>query len=67
MLSEKFKSQRFTGNEAMMIGQLLHEVFQRVLLRRKEIGPSLSGAKLSGVVIQEMRKVLTSIDTLDQL
>ncbi len=67
VLSEKFKSQRSTGSEAMLIGQLLHEVFQHVLLRRKEVGPSLSEAKLSDVVIQEIRKVLMSIDTLDQL
>ena len=67
VLSEKFKSQRSGGNEAMVIGQLLHEVFQRVLLRRQEAGPSLSGGELGGVIREEIKKVLNTVDTLDQL
>lgn len=51
----------------MTIGQLLHEVFQRVLLKRQEAGPSLTGAKLVGVIKQEVENVLLSVESLDQL
>lgn len=64
---EKFKSQRSFGNEAMILGQLLHEVFQQVLLLRMEAGTDLSGAKLESAVREEMDKVLTSVDTLNKL
>ena len=51
----------------MVLGQLLHEVFQRVLLIRMEEGTNLSGSKLINVVKEQMQNVFTSIDTLNQL
>lgn len=66
VLSDKFKGQK-VGSEAMIIGQMLHEVFQRVLLKRQEIGSSLSGDKLVGVVREELENVLLSVKSLEQL
>ena len=65
VLADKFKS--YSGNEAMTIGKLLHEVFQRVLLKRQEVGVSLEGVALRDTVMKEIQGVVSTLESLDQL
>ena len=66
MLAEKFKS--FSGeNEAMIIGRMLHEVFQRVLVTKQEVGVSLVGVALRDTIKKEIQSVVSEVESLDQL
>lgn len=65
-MSEKFKS--FSGeSEAMTVGRMLHQVFQQVLLKRQEVGSVLVGVTLREAVLKEIRDVVSTLESLDQL
>ena len=65
-MAERFKGCS-SGSEAMTVGKMLHEVFQRVLLRRQEVGVTLRGRALKEVVKEEIQNIVVTIDSLDQL
>ena len=65
-MAEKFKS--FScDNQAMVIGRMLHEVFQRVLSIRQDVGVSLMGVALRDTVMKEIQSVVSTVESLDQL
>ncbi len=66
VLAEKFKGLS-DASEAMTIGRMLHEVFQRVLLRRQEVGVSLRGVALKDAVMEEIRAVISTLESLNDL
>ena len=49
------------------MGRMLHEVFQRVLLRRQEVGVSLKGVALKDAIKEEIRGVVSTLESLNQL
>ena len=51
-----------SGTEAMVIGRMLHEVFQGAL-RRKGEGPPITMA----TVMEEIHKVVGTMESLEQL
>ena len=55
------------ASEAMTIGRMLHEVFQQVLLRRQEVGVSLRGVALKDAVMEEIRAVVSTLESLNDL
>ena len=66
VLAEKFKGLSDTS-EAMIIGRMLHEVFQQVLLRRQEVGVSLRGVALKAAVMEGIRGVISTLESLNDL
>ena len=50
-----------------MIGRMLHEVFQRVLSIRQEVGVTLVGVVLRDTVMKEIQSVVSTVESLDQL
>ena len=65
-MADKFKGLS-DASEAMIIGRLLHEVFQRVLLRRQEVGVLLRGVALKDAVIEEIGGVVSTLESLNDL
>lgn len=66
MLADKFKG--YSGeSEAMVIGKMLHEVFQRVLLRRQDVGVALVGVDLREAIMKEIQSTVSTLDSLNQL
>ena len=65
-MAEKFKGLSDTS-KAMIIGRMLHEVFQRVLLRRQEMGVSLRGVALKDAVMEEITGVVSTLESLNDL
>ena len=51
----------------MVIGRMLHEVFQRVLLRRQEEGAALRDKALKDAVSREIQSVVSTLESLNQL
>lgn len=65
-MADKFKGLS-DASEAMIIGRLLHEVFQRVLLRQQEVGMLLRGVALKDAVIEEIGGVVSTLESLNDL
>ena len=51
----------------MIFSRMLHEVFQRVLLRRQEVGVSLRGVALKDAVMEETKVVISTLESLNDL
>ena len=67
VLADKFKMY-FGENEAMVLGQMLHAVFQRTLVRCQEVGvAALQNEVLENIIREEVKKTITSLVTLDRL
>ena len=66
VLADRFKGLS-DASEPMIMGRMLHEVFQRVLLRRQEVGVSMRGMALKDAVMEEIRGVVSTLESLDQL
>ena len=66
-MAEKFKT--YSGdNEAMILGQLLHTVFQGTLRRCNSINMIvLQKEALEMVIREEVKKTIFSLETLDRL
>ena len=65
-MADKFKDYA-GGSEAMVVGKMLHEVFQRVLLRRQEEGAALRDKALKDTVSREIQSVVSTLESLNQL
>lgn len=66
VLAEKFKGLS-DASEAMIIGRMLHEVFQRVLLRRQEVDVLLRGVALKAGIMEEIKGVISTLESLNDL
>lgn len=66
VLAEKFKGLS-NASEAMIVGRMLHEVFQRVLVRRQKVGVSTRGVALKAVVMEEIKGVVSTLESLNDL
>ena len=49
------------------MGQLLHQIFQATLTKCQDVGVSLRGVALREAVEEEVRRTLTSLESLDHL
>ena len=52
---------------AMIMGQLLHKVFQATIVKCQELGEALRGEALHQLITEEARSVLKSLDCLEHL
>ena len=68
VLSERFKGGS-RETEAMVMGRMLHVVFQNTLVRRQEVGVANAerGVACSRIVAEEIAKVVSSLSSADQL
>ena len=66
LLAEKFKNTS-GQSEAMVIGQMLHKIFQATLIKCQESARSLRGELLHQAITKEVRSVVTCLDSLDHL
>ena len=77
-MAEKFKG-CFRESEPLVLGQMLHRIFQTIATKYEETGGSqvpqgahredINGTltSLQDAVIEEMKSTLTSMDSLDHL
>lgn len=66
VLADKFKGGS-EQNEAMVLGQMLHKVFQATLMRCQAADMTLSGAALLEAINKEVKCSITSLEALDSL
>lgn len=51
----------------MVIGQMLHRVFQATLMKYQKMGVALDGVALKDAISEEIRNIVTSFESLDRL
>ena len=66
VLAEKFKGIA-EKNEAMIMGQMLHKVFQAAVVKCQEDGSSLRGGTLEIFIRQSTEDTVSALDSLDNL
>ena len=66
VLAEKFKGIG-ERSEAMILGQMLHKVFQSTLMRCQEEGASLRGEALVKAIRQSAESTVSALESLDNL
>lgn len=66
VLAERFKGIS-EETEAMILGQMLHKVFQAILMRCQEMGGDMRGVALEEALKKEAGNVVTSLESLNHL
>ena len=66
VLAERFKGGT-ERTEAMIIGQMLHKLFQSTIMRCQEEEGLLRGEKLEDVIKESAESIVLSLESLDNL
>ncbi len=66
VLAERFKGNAGRG-EAMILGQILHKVFQTTLMKYQKEGASLRGKALENFIKKSVEETVSALDSLDNL
>ena len=51
----------------MILGQLLHKIFQATLIKYQQMDVALGDVSLGDIIKMEVKKIITSLESLDHL